>query len=498
MGLLNLDQETAFGSGEASSVLAAGEQEKPRVCGNQDQTPPPNHWPLYPTPERMEANGGCAEWSPPPMPVATPAPAPMHQMPMMTPPLPPQPPPPASQTAKECFEESVAGAEDASNKVPLCSGCRLRITDEFFLNAVERKWHLNCLKCVECGVELEGQKSCFMKNGSIFCKEDFLRIFDKKCARCFRDISGLVIRAKNCLFHPDCFSCTMCEAVLRKGDFYAIVDDRLYCQKHYERVQNLQPPPQPHPPYPTPPSNQPHLPPHGFHPHHPMQLAMGPHDDPGMFPYPPGGGADYPHPQFEPGWFPPPPPGAEYMPGMHGPHPPPGAEFSPFENNNEPKKKRPGRKRRPKVNAEAAAFAAMNGYSGSVEGAYPPGMDGGAAGKAKRARTSFKHHQLRIMKAHFQINQNPDSRELKMLSQKTNLDKKVLQVWFQNARAKWRRTKAQDGSGGTVPPGPLSTGSSDDCGTMMQGLESSGGGELGSPTMSDCGDAMSNAMISCC
>ena len=224
----------------------------------------------------------------------------------------------------------------------------------------------------------------------------------------------------------------MCEAVLRKGDFYAIVEDRLYCQKHYERLQNL-PPPQPQPPYPTPP-NQPHPPPHGFHPHHPMQqLAVGPHDDP-MFPYPPGGGADYPQPQFEPGWFPPPPPGAEFMPGMgpggmHGStHGPPGAEFSPFENNNEPKKKRPGRKRRPKVNAEAAAFAAMNSYSGGVEGAYPPGMDGGAAGKAKRARTSFKHHQLRIMKAHFQINQNPDSRELKMLSQKTNLDKKVLQV----------------------------------------------------------------------
>lgn len=57
-------------------------------------------------------------------------------------------------------------------------------------------------------------------------------------------------------------------------------------------------------------------------------------------------------------------------------------------------------------------------------------MDGHGVGQAKtkRARTSFKHHQLRIMKAHFQVNQNPDSRELKMLSQKTGLDKKVLQV----------------------------------------------------------------------
>jgi hypothetical protein len=63
---------------------------------------------------------------------------------------------------------------------------------------------------------------------------------------------------------------------------------------------------------------------------------------------------------------------------------------------------------------------------------YPPGLDGHSLSqtKTKRARTSFKHHQLRIMKAHFQINQNPDSRELKMLSQKTGLDKKVLQVRF--------------------------------------------------------------------
>ena len=57
-------------------------------------------------------------------------------------------------------------------------------------------------------------------------------------------------------------------------------------------------------------------------------------------------------------------------------------------------------------------------------------MEGHGVGQAKtkRARTSFKHHQLRVMKSHFQINQNPDSRELKMLSQKTGLDKKVLQV----------------------------------------------------------------------
>lgn len=46
------------------------------------------------------------------------------------------------------------------------------------------------------------------------------------------------------------------------------------------------------------------------------------------------------------------------------------------------------------------------------------------------------------MKAYFNLNHNPDSKDLKALAQKTGLTKRVLQVWFQNARAKHRRTNA--------------------------------------------------------
>lgn len=53
-----------------------------------------------------------------------------------------------------------------------------------------------------------------------------------------------------------------------------------------------------------------------------------------------------------------------------------------------------------------------------------------AASRAKRMRTSFKHHQLRTMKSYFAINHNPDAKDLKQLSQKTGLPKRVLQVSF--------------------------------------------------------------------
>ncbi|KER26148.1 hypothetical protein T265_14069, partial [Opisthorchis viverrini] len=70
----------------------------------------------------------------------------------------------------------------------------------------------------------------------------------------------------------------------------------------------------------------------------------------------------------------------------------------------------------------------------------PPGYCIGMSTRQKRMRTSFKHHQLRAMKAYFNMNHNPDVKDLKVLTEKTGLSKRVLQVWFQNARAKYRRS----------------------------------------------------------
>lgn len=72
----------------------------------------------------------------------------------------------------------------------------------------------------------------------------------------------------------------------------------------------------------------------------------------------------------------------------------------------------------------------------NMEMAFGPGglsSSGGGNGgsshqRTKRMRTSFKHHQLRTMKSYFHHNHNPDAKDLKQLSQKTGLPKRVLQV----------------------------------------------------------------------
>ncbi|KAK6060502.1 homeobox domain protein [Cooperia oncophora] len=76
-------------------------------------------------------------------------------------------------------------------------------------------------------------------------------------------------------------------------------------------------------------------------------------------------------------------------------------------------------------------------------------------------RTSFKHHQLRTMKQYFNLNHNPDAKDLKQLAQKTGLTKRVLQVWFQNARAKFRRSM-HNSDGSSISPFPVVSSTSQD------------------------------------
>lgn len=57
----------------------------------------------------------------------------------------------------------------------ICSGCGQRILDRYYVLAVDRQWHNECLKCHSCGVVLSNQLTCFARDGLILCKEDYYR-----------------------------------------------------------------------------------------------------------------------------------------------------------------------------------------------------------------------------------------------------------------------------------------------------------------------------------
>ncbi|XP_069674438.1 LIM/homeobox protein Lhx9-like isoform X2 [Periplaneta americana] len=276
----------------------------------------------------------------------------------------------------------------------VCGGCGGRITDRYYLLAVDRQWHSACLKCCECKLALDSELTCFARDGNIYCKEDYYRLFAvKRCGRCQAGISAseLVMRARDLVYHLHCFTCASCGVALAKGDHFGMRDGLVYCRPHYELLYS-----------------------HDAYCGGVELEAVFRGSSAHYFGTGGGGGVQKGRPRkrklspaVEPGDL----PVSMRLPAaaLEMLHP-----------------------------GELSSSMESLAYDASVSS---PGN--GQQQRTKRMRTSFKHHQLRTMKSYFAINQNPDAKDLKQLAQKTGLSKRVLQ----NARAKWRRNLMRQESG---------------------------------------------------
>ena len=57
----------------------------------------------------------------------------------------------------------------------ICAGCGMKISDRYYLQAVDRRWHAACLQCCQCRNTLDGEITCFSRDGNIYCKKDYYR-----------------------------------------------------------------------------------------------------------------------------------------------------------------------------------------------------------------------------------------------------------------------------------------------------------------------------------
>lgn len=66
----------------------------------------------------------------------------------------------------------------------------------------------------------------------------------KRCARCQATIlsSELVMRARELVFHVQCFSCAVCHSPLTKGDHFGMRDGAVLCRLHFEMSLSEPPP----------------------------------------------------------------------------------------------------------------------------------------------------------------------------------------------------------------------------------------------------------------
>ncbi|OQV17787.1 putative Insulin enhancer ISL-1 [Hypsibius exemplaris] len=133
-----------------------------------------------------------------------------------------------------------------------CTGCGGIIADPYLLQvAPDQQWHESCLKCEMCQQfllldETQLQGTCFVHQGRLICKEDYIRNFRTRppppvCAKCKEPFQkdDLGMRVGHLVYHIPCFRCSVCDCVLARGDEYSLRDEFLFCKTHFESCQKI-------------------------------------------------------------------------------------------------------------------------------------------------------------------------------------------------------------------------------------------------------------------
>uniref|UniRef100_A0A8D0IN54 LIM domain only protein 3 n=1 Tax=Sus scrofa TaxID=9823 RepID=A0A8D0IN54_PIG len=139
-----------------------------------------------------------------------------------------------------------------------CAGCNRKIKDRYLLKALDKYWHEDCLKCACCDCRLgEHLTRCLYEGvcmpavhtdvGICTTLEAFV-IMDLhqiivwlfgvtgNCAACSKLIPAfeMVMRAKDNVYHLDCFACQLCNQRFCVGDKFFLKNNMILCQTDYE------------------------------------------------------------------------------------------------------------------------------------------------------------------------------------------------------------------------------------------------------------------------
>ncbi|CAH8824666.1 unnamed protein product [Trichobilharzia szidati] len=155
----------------------------------------------------------------------------------------------------------------SKDSLPICTGCRRSISDQYLYRIHGLAWHESCAVCSVCSSELV--EVCFIVNkNELLCRRDYDRLYATKCVNCRQPMRSheLFMRAKHSIsltrnssnqialnsssqeliFHVSCFTCCICQQPIAAGEAYIIdpVTCRPICrsdfltkQQHFQQQQ---------------------------------------------------------------------------------------------------------------------------------------------------------------------------------------------------------------------------------------------------------------------
>ncbi|XP_001601152.2 LIM/homeobox protein Lhx5 isoform X2 [Nasonia vitripennis] len=296
-----------------------------------------------------------------------------------------------------------------------CAGCDKPIMDKFLFNVLDRAWHADCVRCCDCRNPL--QEKCFSREAKLFCRNDFFKRYGTKCGGCSQGInpSDLVRKARDKVFHLNCFTCLVCRKQMSTGEELYVLDDNTFvCKEDYLSGKPL---PIGH-----------HM--HGRHVGGDSLMGSGSEDEDEE-----GSSVGHQHP----GGVGVPHLGVHSM-GSGGPGDQVVGPGSDMPLGGDPCKQEDSEDQGsldgdPETRDSQTENKSPDGGAGGGSG------DGGAGSKRRGPRTTIKAKQLEILKTAFSQTPKPTRHIREQLAKETGLPMRVIQVWFQNKRSKERRLK---------------------------------------------------------
>lgn len=131
-----------------------------------------------------------------------------------------------------CEEHYLAAGKE------LCDSCKKPVEEMHLVKVSDKSFHPACLACSHCGVSLAKQGSTYQKEGFLYCKDDYMNFFSKRCTACTHFLTGRAIGVNEEFYHQDCLKCGICNKSLTQ---YVAVAGQLRCPEHQKFVSENPP-----------------------------------------------------------------------------------------------------------------------------------------------------------------------------------------------------------------------------------------------------------------
>nr|XP_027195671.1 LIM/homeobox protein Lhx9-like [Dermatophagoides pteronyssinus] len=275
----------------------------------------------------------------------------------------------------------------------ICFGCQQTLSTSPIIASVSgyHNWHINCLCCTKCGRQLSQSRSCYIRNGRIYCKDDNCKLIIK-CSKCDRIISSndWVRRAGLLVYHLACFACDLCQRQLSTGEKFTL-------EKQQQQPSSLL-----------------LSPPNSINSNSSQTTLINNQQQQQQLSYRLVCKLHFGIDNI-----------TNIVPSSTNQSTPTSTTTTTTTTLNNKR--------------SHSSLSSSSSSTNNLNHSNNSNHSNTNNSKTKRVRTTFTEDQLSVLQANFQQDSNPDGQDLERIATLTGLSKRVTQVWFQNSRARQKK-----------------------------------------------------------